>query len=72
LASRSIKVAVLRWDGSLATNGLAGRSGKITSLPPRFNAWTNSRDFPRFAREPFRERVKWHRADEVGVKMYID
>jgi L-lactate dehydrogenase complex protein LldF len=44
---------------SLATRMLAGKSGKIRSLPPPFNAWTDSRDFPPFAREPFRER--WNR-----------
>ncbi len=51
---------------SLATNGLAGRSGTIKSLPPPFNAWTNSRDFPPFAREPFRERWKRRRANRRG------
>jgi L-lactate dehydrogenase complex protein LldF len=43
---------------SLATRALAGKSGRIRSLPPPFDAWTDSRDFPAFARESFRERWK--------------
>jgi hypothetical protein len=33
-----------------------GGEGVVNHLPPPLNAWTNSRDFPAFAKQSFRER----------------
>lgn len=46
------------------TGVIAGKSGKIKSLPPPLNAWTNSRDFPAFPKESFRERMKKRKASQ--------
>ena len=46
------------------TGVIAGKSGKIKSLPPPLNAWTNSRDFPAFPKESFRERMKKRKANQ--------
>ncbi|MCS7056568.1 MAG: LutB/LldF family L-lactate oxidation iron-sulfur protein [Thermoflexales bacterium] len=51
------------WLAALVTQMLAGGDGKIESLPPPLNAWTESRDFPPFARESFRERLKRRRRE---------
>ncbi len=41
---------------SIGTNLMASLSGgNIKSMPPPLSAWTNSRDFPPFARKSFRE-----------------
>ncbi|BCX03772.1 MAG: lactate utilization protein B [Candidatus Roseilinea sp.] len=59
--------ALYRLGGELAglaTRLLAGRSGKISSLPPPFNAWTKQRDFPAFARQSFRERMRRRRDND--------
>jgi len=37
---------------------LIAREGVLHALPPPLNAWTQRRDFPVFAREPFRTRWK--------------
>ncbi len=57
------------WLASLATQMLANADGKIESLPPPLKAWTDSRDFPAFAKQPFRERLKQRRRskEEPGV-----
>jgi L-lactate dehydrogenase complex protein LldF len=42
---------------SLGTNMMASLSGgTIKVLPPPLSAWTNSRDFPAFAKKSFREQ----------------
>lgn len=42
---------------SLGTNVMASMSGgNIKFLPPPLSAWTNSRDFPTFAKKSFREQ----------------
>jgi L-lactate dehydrogenase complex protein LldF len=48
------------------TGVIAGKSGKIRSLPPPFNAWTNSRDFPAFPKESFRERYAKRKKGQQG------
>jgi len=41
---------------SIATNVMASLSGgNVKFMPPPFNGWTQSRDFPPFARKSFRE-----------------
>ncbi len=47
-----------RWAGRLArwATFWAARRGRLRRLPPPFNRWTRSRDFPSFAARPFRER----------------
>jgi L-lactate dehydrogenase complex protein LldF len=47
------------WLASIATRMLAGGGGEgvVNHLPPPLNAWTNSRDFPAFAKQSFRERI---------------
>ncbi|MCS6848757.1 MAG: LutB/LldF family L-lactate oxidation iron-sulfur protein [Anaerolineae bacterium] len=51
----------------MATRLLAGRSGKIKSLPPPFDAWTKQRDFPAFAESSFRERLKRRRGKQTDA-----
>jgi hypothetical protein len=42
---------------SVGSNLLAGLSGgNIKSMPPPFSAWTQSRNFPPFAKKSFRQR----------------
>ncbi|PJF46877.1 MAG: iron-sulfur cluster-binding protein [Candidatus Thermofonsia Clade 3 bacterium] len=53
------------WLASLATQMLANAEGKIESLPPPLKAWTDSRDFPAFAKQPFRERLKQRRRSQA-------
>jgi hypothetical protein len=41
----------------MGTNMMASLSGgNIKILPPPLSAWTNSRDFPAFAKKSFREQ----------------
>lgn len=46
---------------ALGTRLLAGEEGRIRALPPPFNGWTASRDFPTFAGESFRARWRKRR-----------
>ena len=46
------------WASARVTNLIKNRKGQITKLPPPFNGWTKSRDFPAFAKESFRDRYK--------------
>jgi L-lactate dehydrogenase complex protein LldF len=53
---------------NLGTNMLASLSGgHIKTLPPPLSAWTNSRDFPTFAKKSFREQ--W--AERLGRRKTI-
>ena len=54
------------WLAGIATRMLAGSDGQIESLPPPLNAWTKQRDFPAFAKQSFRERLKKRRANRQG------
>ncbi len=49
--------ALYRMGGTLASLGtrLVARQGMIGWLPPPLSAWTNTRDFPQFARRRFTE-----------------
>jgi L-lactate dehydrogenase complex protein LldF len=47
---------------------LIARKGRLQALPPPLNAWTQRRDFPAFAREPFRERWKNRKQKAVGSR----
>lgn len=50
---------------SLGSNVLASMSGgNITFMPPPLSGWTQSRDFPPFARESFREQWRKRRKGE--------
>lgn len=59
--------ALYRMGGKMAgiaTRVLGGSDGKITALPPPFSAWTDSRDFPAFQKESFRERFAKREKDK--------
>jgi L-lactate dehydrogenase complex protein LldF len=47
-----------QWAGRLAywSSFWLARQGRLRWLPPPFNRWTRSRDFPALASRPFRER----------------
>jgi Fe-S oxidoreductase len=49
----------------LATSPLA-RNGRVRRLPPPFNAWTGSRDFPAFAPQSFQERWAARHTGKTG------
>lgn len=54
---------------SLGSNLLAGvNGGNIKFLPPPFAAWTESRDFPPFARESFRDLWRARRSRRQQIR----
>ena len=43
------------------------RGGKLRWLPPPFDAWTRTRDFPAVARRAFRQAAPWSRGERADV-----
>ena len=53
-----------RWGSRV----VGGRKGWIRWLPPPLNGWTQSRDFPAFAKKPFHEQFREsRRADLIHI-----
>lgn len=46
------------------------QDGWIKNLPPPFNVWTQTRDFPGFSTSPFRER--WKKLQAANVKPHLE
>lgn len=51
------------WGARIGSRLLGARNhGWVKTLPPPFNAWTKSRDFPAFGKISFRAQLKEHNA----------
>lgn len=57
------------WSARIGSRLLGSfNHGWIKTLPPPFNAWTNSRDFPAFAKNSFRAQFQEHKARRNSEK----
>ncbi len=56
-----IATTLSRWGSRF----VAGRKGWIRSLPPPLNGWTQSRDFPAFAKKSFQELYRESRRADL-------